>query len=253
MRRKFIAGNWKMNKTVPESVQFARDLVSEIETYTHHDILICVPFTALVPVHDVVKGSNVKLGAQNMHYADSGAYTGEISASMLETAGCDYVIIGHSERRQYFGETNEILNKKMLKVVQTALLPIFCVGEVLEQRKAGDTERVVEEQIRTGLQGLSASDLSKVTIAYEPVWAIGTGETATPDQAEEVHKHIRRVIKNLYDENIANTLRIQYGGSVNPSNTVELLQRADIDGALIGGASLKVESFVEMIKIADRL
>jgi len=253
LRRKFIAGNWKMNKTVPEAVEFARELVPSVKQYTKSDILICVPYTALVPVADQVKGTNVKLGAQNMHFEDSGAFTAEISAPMLESSGCQYVIIGHSERRQYFGETNDILNKKMLKVVDTNLLPIYCVGEVLEQRKAGDTEKVVEKQIREGLAGISATDMKKVTIAYEPVWAIGTGETATPEQAEEVHIHIRKVVADIYDKNTADALRIQYGGSVKPGNAEELLKKEDIDGALIGGASLKVDSFKEIIKIADQL
>ena len=242
-----------MNKTVPEAVNFARDLVSAVKGCKNTDILICVPFTDLVPLYDVITGSNVMLGAQNMHFEDSGAFTGEISAAMLETAGCSYVIIGHSERRQYFGETNALLNKKLLKVVKTGLLPIFCVGEILEQRKSGVTQKVVEEQIKTGLAGISRSEFEKITIAYEPVWAIGTGETATPDQAEEVHRYIRKIIGQLYGDDAARELRIQYGGSVNEKNAADLLKRDDIDGALIGGASLKIDSFVEIINITDQL
>jgi len=242
-----------MNKTVPEAVDFVRGLVKRVSEYKNTDIIVGPPFTALVPVSDVISKSNVKLSAQNMHQEDGGAYTGEISVSMLETSGCDFVILGHSERRQYFSETDELINKKLKKVLTSQLDPIFCIGETLDERKSGKTEQVIETQIKAGLDGISKEDVKRITIAYEPVWAIGTGETATPEQAEEVHAFIRKLLGELYDNEISENLRIQYGGSVKASNAEELLKQPDIDGALIGGASLDLESFIEIIIIADRL
>lgn len=251
MRRTIIAGNWKMHKTVPEAVGFARELKIKSIAFNNIDIVICPTFTTLVPVWDIIRDSKIKLGAQNIHWAEQGAFTGEVSASMIETCGCSFVIIGHSERRQLFGETDGIINKKLKRALTTKLIPIFCVGETLEQRKSKKTEQVIDAQIRLGLDGINIEVIKRVIIAYEPVWAIGTGETATPEQAEEVHSYIRQLIANLYNYEIAENLRIQYGGSVKPTNAKELLSQKDIDGALIGGASLEIESFIEIIKIAE--
>ncbi len=242
-----------MNKTVPEAVEFVRGLTERVQEYQNTDIIVGPPFTALAPVREVIKKSNVKLSAQNMHQEDDGAYTGEISVSMLESLGCDFVIIGHSERRHYFGETDELINKKLKKALSSRLDPIFCVGETIEQRKSDKTEQVIERQVKDGLHGINKEDVKRITIAYEPVWAIGTGETATPEQAENVHAFIRKLLSELYDREISEKLRIQYGGSVKPANAKELLGQPDIDGALIGGASLDLDSFVQIIKIADRL
>ena len=253
MRRKIIAGNWKMNKTVPEAVEFSRELKLKTIAFNKTDIIICPPYPALVPVYEIIKDSKVKLGAQNSHYEEKGAFTAEVSTSMIETTGCSFVIIGHSERRQYFAESNEIINKKLKKVLSTKLLPIFCIGEILEERKSGRTEQVVDTQIREGLNGISSEDMQRITIAYEPVWAIGTGETATPQQAEEVHRYIRELIGKLYNAEIAERIRIQYGGSVKPANAEELLKQENIDGALIGGASLELDTFLEIIKISNQI
>lgn len=253
MRRIFIAGNWKMNKTVPESISFTRELKMKTLGYNNIDILICPPLTSLISILEIIKDSKIRLGAQNVHWEDSGAFTGEVSTSMLESAGCSHVIIGHSERRQYFGESNDLLNKKLKKVLKSKLLPIYCVGETIDQRKLGHTEKVVDEQIRSGLNGIGTDQIGRITIAYEPVWAIGTGETATPEQAEEVHLYIRNLITELYGDAIAENIRIQYGGSVKPSNAKELLMQKDIDGALIGGASIDLTSFSEILKIADQI
>ncbi len=242
-----------MYKTVPEAVAFARELIANSDSYANVDILICPPYTALHPVSEELKNSNVKLGAQNLHYEEEGAFTGEVSAAMIKSAGCDYVIVGHSERRQYFGETDSTVNKRLKRALVSGLLPIMCVGETLDQRKAGKTEQVVDAQIRLGLDGITLDDVKKITIAYEPVWAIGTGETATPEQADDVHRYIRQLIAVIYDKDVAENIRIQYGGSVKPNNARELLSRDDIDGALIGGASLKVDSFTDIIKIASSL
>ncbi len=221
--------------------------------YNNIDILICPPLTSLISILEIIKDSKIRLGAQNVHWEDSGAFTGEVSTSMLESAGCSHVIIGHSERRQYFGESNDLLNKKLKKVLKSKLLPIYCVGETIDQRKLGHTEKVVDEQIRSGLNGIGTDQIGRITIAYEPVWAIGTGETATPEQAEEVHLYIRNLITELYGDAIAENIRIQYGGSVKPSNAKELLMQKDIDGALIGGASIDLTSFSEILKIADQI
>jgi triosephosphate isomerase (TIM) len=253
VRRIFIAGNWKMYKTVPEAVNFARELKDQAGQYKKVDILIAPTFTALASVAEVIKGSNVKLGAQNLFWEDQGAFTGEVSALMILSAGCSHVIIGHSERRQYFNETDETVNKRLNKALASGLLPIFCIGETIQQRKAGETEAVIEKQVKQGLLGISTDAMMKITIAYEPVWAIGTGETATPEQAEEMHCFIRKLIQKMYSQEIANQLIIQYGGSVKASNAQELLRQEDIDGALIGGASLELKSFVEIIKIANSL
>jgi len=253
MRKKIIAGNWKMNKTGAEAASFARDL--KLKTFHIHNtvIIICPPYTALSPVYDILKGSKVKIGAQNVHWEISGAYTGEISAPMIRDAGCEYVIIGHSERRQYFGESNQSVNKKIKTILTTELTPIVCIGETLEQREQGHTQDVVKNQIIEGFDGLTAEQVQRMIIAYEPIWAIGTGVTATPEQAEEVHRFIREQLRRRYDPQTADRVPILYGGSVKPGNISDLLAQSDIDGGLIGGASLQVASFVEMIDIAEKL
>jgi len=248
MRKKVIAGNWKMYKDVNESIEFVKELVLKQNNIPDNtDVIICVPFTSLFSVNQILKDSKIKLGAQNMFYEDQGAYTGEISPLMLKSTGCKYVILGHSERRTYFGETDEIVNKKVKKAIEKDLTPIMCIGETLEERESGITNQVVEKQIRGGLNGLSSEEISKVIIAYEPVWAIGTGKTATPEQAQDVHRFIRELISKISNEKVASNLIIQYGGSMKPENAKELLSQPDIDGGLIGGACLKVDSFYKII------
>lgn len=248
MRKPFLAGNWKMNKTVDEAVKLAGELVEAVKGVEDRDILICPTFPCLTEVSKVVKGTNVKLGAQNMYFEDSGAYTGEVSADMLLSAGCDYVIIGHSERREYFGEGNEIVNKKTRKALEKGLLPIVCVGEKLEEREAGKADAVVTDHVEGAFKGFSKEEALKITIAYEPVWAIGTGKTATPDDADAIHAVIRKVLAGLYDQETADAIRIQYGGSVNDGNVDSLMNMPNIDGALVGGASLKAESFSRIVR-----
>ncbi|MCI0494470.1 triose-phosphate isomerase [candidate division KSB1 bacterium] len=251
MRTKIIAGNWKMNKVAAEAIAFARDLKVKTLNIRKTEIIVCPPFTVLAIVHDILKDSRAEVGAQNVHFASSGAYTGEISAEMIESAGCRHVIIGHSERRQYFGETNQLVNQKLIHVLTTSLTPIVCIGETLEQRQSGQTENVIRTQLEESLTGLTTDQLKRVVLAYEPVWAIGTGVTATPEQAEEVHKFIRELIRSRFGQKSADSIQILYGGSVKPDNIRDLLSRTDIDGGLIGGASLNVASFVEMIKITE--
>ena len=251
MRRPFLAGNWKMNKTVPEAVALAKELVQAVANVADRDIVICPTFPCLAPVAEVVRGTNVKLGAQNMYFEDSGAYTGEISADMLISAGVEFVILGHSERREYFGETNQIVNKKLKKALEKGLGPIVCVGEKLAEREAGKAEAVVEDHVRGAFEGITASDALKVTIAYEPVWAIGTGKTATPDDANAMHAFIRTVLGSIYSADVAGKIRIQYGGSANDKNIDDLMKMPDIDGALVGGASLKADSFSRIVKFVS--
>ncbi|OQX87600.1 triose-phosphate isomerase [candidate division KSB1 bacterium 4484_87] len=254
MRKIYVAGNWKMNKTKTDAVAFALELKSKIEPFEKTEIVICPSFVALAPVADILQETRAGVGAQNVHWEVSGAFTGEVSAEMIESAGCQYVIIGHSERRQYFGETDENVNKKIKRVLQTCCLsPIVCVGETLEQRESGKMKEVVETQIKNGLAGLSTAQMERIIIAYEPVWAIGTGVTATPEQAEEVHGFIRELLSTIFDETIAENTSILYGGSVKPDNIESLLKQNNIDGGLIGGASLKVDSFVQMIEIAEKM
>jgi len=250
MRKYIIAGNWKMNKTIGEAIELANGLKRELFKIDNVDIVLCPPFTALSEVSETVTGSNIDLGAQNLHWEESGAYTGETSASMLKDAGCKYVIIGHSERRKYFGETNDSVNKRVKKAIASNLFPIMCVGETLEEREAGKTLDVVKSHVEGGLKDLSKPDMQKTIIAYEPVWAIGTGKNATPKQAQEVHQFIRGLIVKLFDKDTADVVRIQYGGSVKPDNISELINQNDIDGALVGGASLKVDSFTKLVKIS---
>lgn len=242
MRKNIVAGNWKMNTTVPEGVELAKAVVEKSAQVPESvGLIIATPFTHLVPVADVVKGTKVELSAENCADKEKGAYTGEVSAAMLASAGCKYTILGHSERRQYYGETDATLVDKVKLALANGLGVIFCVGENLEQREAGKHFEVVTSQIENVLFGLSAEEMAKIIVAYEPVWAIGTGKTATADQAEEVCAGIRAVIGEIYDEATAEAIRIQYGGSMNAGNAAELLAKPDIDGGLIGGASLKAD------------
>ncbi len=250
MRKKVIAGNWKMNKTLVESQELVSKIINGLGNNTTCDVIVCPPFTSLNDVHSLVKNTPVKLGAQNIHYEESGAYTGEISAGMLIAVGCEYVILGHSERRAIFGEWDELINKKIIAALNNKLKVIFCVGELLEQREKGITTNVVSEQIKKGLEGVTSESMNNIIIAYEPVWAIGTGKTATPEQAQKVHSFLRKLIAEKYSSTIANQLIIQYGGSVKPENAGELLAQKDIDGALVGGACLKADSFLGIIASA---
>jgi len=248
MRKLIIAGNWKLNNTTQEAIELVTFLKREVSDITNVDIVVCPVSTALSDVQDVINESNIMLGAQNVYWEDSGAFTGEVSALLLKDIGVKYVIVGHSERRQYFGETNETVNKKIKAVLTHGLTPIVCVGEVLQEREDNKTFDVIEQQCTAGFSGLSSEEIGKIIIAYEPVWAIGTGKTASPDQAQEVHKFIRDLLTKLFNENVAQTIRIQYGGSVKPENSAELMSQPDIDGALVGGASLKGDSFSDIIK-----
>lgn len=251
MRRKVIAGNWKMFNDISGTVNLISDIKKGMDRRNINcDVIICPPFTSLDTAKTLLKESSIKLGAQNMYFEENGAFTGEISASMLKSVGCDFVILGHSERRTIFGESDELINKKLKKAIQSGLKPIFCIGETLEQRENGTTNRVVKNQVEKGLNGISENDLAQIIIAYEPVWAIGTGKTATPEQAEEVHLFIRNLIENLYSKSAADKIIIQYGGSVKPENAKELLSQPNIDGALVGGACLKGESFLAIIDAA---
>jgi triosephosphate isomerase (TIM) len=249
MRKKIIAANWKMNMTVAETESFLDAFRLEVEEVTAVEIVIAPPFTALAKLSELLGGSQkIRLGAQNFHFERSGAFTGEISATMLRELFVKYVIIGHSERRQIFGETDSLINKKVLAAHANELKPIFCVGETLEEREAGKEKQVLETQLRGGLAGVGAEQLVETVIAYEPVWAIGTGKTATSGQAQDAHAHVRSVLEELSDKTTARKVRIQYGGSVKPANAKELLSQPDIDGALVGGASLEARSFAEIIK-----
>ncbi|MCX8029100.1 MAG: triose-phosphate isomerase [Brevinematales bacterium] len=252
MRRCLIAGNWKMNKTVSEAVTLARGLVENLKDVKDRDILICPPFTALYPVYEVIKETNIKLGAQDVFYEDSGAYTGEISPLMLKDVGCEYVIIGHSERRHIIKETDELINKKVKASLKHNLKVILCVGELLEEREYGKTLDVVREQTIRGLEGVSSEEIKNVVIAYEPVWAIGTGKTAKPEDAQEVQQYIRQLLAQMYSKEIANNIIIQYGGSVKASNIDDLMAMPDIDGALVGGASLNLDEFTRIIRFIQK-
>lgn len=245
MRKKIVAGNWKMNKT-PQEAKALCDLLKDKVNTTDVDVVFCVPFVDLYPVLEALKGTHIAVGAENMHFAESGAYTGEISGAMLKEMGVQYVVLGHSERREYFGETNETVNQKTKKALEYGLTPILCCGETLEQREANITIEWVRMQIKCGLVGISAEDVTKVVIAYEPIWAIGTGKTATSAQAQEVCAAIRQVLAEMYGQAVADEMRIQYGGSVNGKNAAELFAMADIDGGLVGGASLK-EEFADIV------
>ena len=244
MRKPIIAGNWKMNKTPVEGASLVNELKPLVQD-AECDVVVCVPATDIYAVSEAVKGSNIHLGAQNVHFAESGAYTGEISADMLLALGVEYVIIGHSERRQYFGETDETVNKRTLTALNKGLIPIVCVGETLEERETGKTEEVLRRQTVEGLKGVE--DLTKLVIAYEPVWAIGTGRTATSEQANETIGFIRKVVAETFCPKCAAAVRIQYGGSMKGSNAKELMAQPEIDGGLIGGASLKAADFAQVV------
>jgi len=250
MRTPLVAGNWKMYKTPAEAVVLAGAVLKELSAPDGLEVVVCPPFTALAAVRQVIAGSKIGLGAQNLHWAKEGAYTGEVSAEMLLDAGCRYVIVGHSERRQYFGETDENVNRKSLAAMASGLTPIICVGETLSEREAGRAHGVVEAQVKGGLSRFVPAQVRALTLAYEPVWAIGTGKTATPGQAEEMHAHVRMTIAGLFGADIAQGVRILYGGSVKPENAKELLRRTEIDGALVGGASLQADSFASIARAA---
>jgi len=248
MRRPFIAGNWKMYKDVNEAVGLAKELRSALADAGDVDIGVCTNAVALAAVAKELDGSNIAVGSQNMYWEAEGAFTGEISAKMILSDGAKLVILGHSERRHVFGETNEDVRKKLDAALAAGLSPIFCVGELLEERKAGKTEDVVRSQVESALKDRPADEVAKVTVAYEPVWAIGTGETATPEQAQDVHAFIRKLLASLADEGVAEKVRIQYGGSVKPENVDGLMAKPDIDGALVGGAALKADKFERIVK-----
>lgn len=247
-RISIIAGNWKMNKTVEESVELVNTLKQRVNDVYGREVLVCPPFVSLVVVKELLKNSNVKLGAQNMHFEKSGAFTGEISAAMLKSVGCDYVLVGHSERRQFFGETDETVNKRMKAAFEAGIVPIVCVGETLQQRESNETFAVIERQLKKGMEGLTPDQSKKVVIAYEPVWAIGTGKTASPQQAEDVHAFIRKIYSQVYGLEASEDVRILYGGSVKSDNVSEIMKQPDIDGALVGGASLKADEFAKIVR-----
>ena len=250
MRKKIIAGNWKMNKTVEDAVELANAIKEVLGNCTDVDVVLCPPFTALKSVSDVVSETQINVGSQNMSSEDEGAYTGEISHAMLKELYVRYVILGHSERREYYKETDFWINKKVKKALEKNLRPILCVGEKLEDREGGNTESVVEVQVREGLKDIPASAYTELVIAYEPVWAIGTGKVATSAQAQEVHAFIRNIVKDLVGAEAADAVRIQYGGSMKPDNAPELLSQPDIDGGLIGGAALNADSFAGIVHAA---
>ena len=246
MRRKVIAGNWKMNMLPNETINFIEQFATLVKD-TKNEVILCVPFTDLFYALLHVQGTNIKIGAQNMHWEEKGAYTGEVSAQMLKSIGTEYVIIGHSERRQYFAETDETVNKKIKSALAVGLKPIVCVGETLEQRENGKTEEIVTNQVEKAFNNLKAEDLKNIIIAYEPIWAIGTGKTATKEEANETIAQIRKKVAEMYGQNDANEIIIQYGGSVKASNAKELFEMSDIDGGLVGGASLKPDEFSKIV------
>jgi triosephosphate isomerase len=246
MRKPIIAANWKMNKTISQTEEFMRKLIAK-ELPENIEVVVCPPYIGLKDATLLAAGSKVKVGAQNMHYEDNGAFTGEISPIMLSDLAVHYVIIGHSERRQFFGETDELVNKKVHSAIKYGLTPILCVGESIEEREAGSTEAVLHMQIEQGLAWLTADQVANIVIAYEPIWAIGTGKSSSPELANQTIKGIRKHIQDIYDSVTAKCVRIQYGGSVNPDNIQEFLGQPDIDGALVGGASLSVDSFYDLV------
>lgn len=250
-RMPFIAGNWKMNKTVGEALELVKGLKAALQGVGGVEVAVAPPFTALFPVAQELRGSSISLASQNLFWEEKGAFTGEISPVMLKEVGCQYAIIGHSERRQYFGETDETVNRRIKAAFHHGLKAIFCIGETLEEREKGITFSVVERQLEFGLKGLDEKAVEEIVVAYEPVWAIGTGKTATPEQAEEVHQFIRQKLEKLYSKKASERIRIQYGGSVTPENIKGLMAQPNIDGALVGGASLKVESFSRIVRFKE--
>ncbi len=247
MRKPYIAGNWKMNMTIGQAEQLARALVDGVPADTGVEVAVIPPFLAIQSVARVIEGSAVHLGAQDVYFEKSGAFTGEISAGMLADAGCRFALVGHSERRHVLMESDEIIRKKLEALLEQGLEAILCVGELIEEREANETEKRLNIQIRAGLEGLASDQMKNITIAYEPVWAIGTGKTATTAQAQEAHKFIRNLVAEIFDRDVADGVRIQYGGSVKPDNAAELMAQPDVDGALVGGAALKVDSFLGII------
>ena len=247
MRKAIIAGNWKMNKTPDEVRALVEELIPLVAD-AECEVVVCPPFVDLCPVSKAIKGTNIHLGAQNIHWAKSGAFTGEISADMLKKFGVEYAIVGHSERRQYFGETDATVNMRAKAALENGITPIICVGESLEQRERGETDEFVASQVRGALEGISADDARRIVIAYEPIWAIGTGRTATAEMAEETITVIRKTLRSIFGNDAAETVRIQYGGSMNPQNAASLMAMENIDGGLIGGASLKAEDFSKVVK-----
>ena len=250
MRIPFVAGNWKMHTTAEEVRELLNSLKVLLKDVENVTVAVCPPFPYLILASEILDGSSIHVGAQNMHWESEGAYTGEVSPRMLKDVGCEFVIIGHSERRKLFGETDEIVHRKIQAALRQELHPIVCVGETLEEREEGKTTQIVESQIRGAFTGFTVEEFKKITIAYEPIWAIGTGRTATPEQAEEVHRLIRVWIADRFGREVAEEVRIQYGGSVKPENAAALLAQDNIDGALVGGASLKAESFAAIVKEA---
>lgn len=251
MRRKIIAGNWKLHKTTGEAIRLLNAIKVKTVNIRKTEIVVCPTYLSLAAAKECLKETNIDLGAQNLFWESSGAFTGEVSAPLLKDAGCEYVIIGHSERRQYFGENDETVNRRLKAALSADLKPIVCVGETLTERESGQTFEVISTQLTGAFNGLSADQLEHLIVAYEPVWAIGTGKNATPEQAQDVHRYIREQIAAAFSAAFAEAVRIQYGGSVKPSNASGLLSQQDIDGALIGGASLDAESFSEIIKLAE--
>ncbi len=248
MRKPYICGNWKLNKTIAEAVDFANAIKTEVVGIDAVEIGLGCQFVALQALAEACKGTNISVGAQDCYWEESGAFTGEVAPGMIKDAGCGFVIIGHSERRQYFGETNETCNKKIKAALAAGLQVIYAIGELLEQRENGTTNDVVKDHLGGGLAGLSAAQMQNVVVAYEPVWAIGTGKTATPAQAQETQAFARSVLKDLFGEAVAEATRIQYGGSVKPENVKEIMAQPDVDGALVGGAALKPDSFAQLVK-----
>lgn len=251
MRKPIIAGNWKMFKTVNETEEFINKLKEEVKDINQVEIVVCPPFTSLVMALKLTKGTNIKVGAQNMFWEEKGAFTGEIAPEMLKDLGCHYVIIGHSERREYFCESDESVNKKLKAAFSHGITPILCVGEKLADREAGITEELIQGQVEKALSDITSEQVKELVVAYEPVWAIGTGKTASKEDAQQVIGFIRGIIAKLYDTATADKVRIQYGGSVKPDNIVELMNQPDIDGALVGGASLEVTSFKALVRYGD--
>ncbi len=252
MRNPIIGGNWKMNKGTPsEAIEMLEELISLVKKIDSVDIVIVPPFTVLFSAIQTVKNTNIMVGAQNMYYEEKGAFTGEVSPVFLKKLGCKYVILGHSERRDIFNESDDLINKKLKKALKAGLNPIVCIGEHLEERETSRTKDVIENQFKLTFKDLKSEELNRVTIAYEPIWAIGTGKTATPEQAEEIHIFIRELIASIYGKNTAETVRIQYGGSIKPTNAKEIFKKENIDGGLVGGASLQSKSLYEIIKASE--
>ena len=247
MKRPLIVGNWKMFKTIPEGINLLNIIKAGVHKITECDVAVCPPFTALAAISELIQETNIELGAQDMHYETEGAFTGEISPLMLKDVGCRYVILGHSERRSYFQEKDELINKKVIATLKYNIVPIVCIGETLEEREARRAFEVVKHQFDHSLMDLKSEEIERVIIAYEPVWAIGTGRTATPEQAEQMHSYIRRLLNEKYGEEVAAHVKILYGGSVKPDNIAQLSTKPNVDGALVGGASIKAEAFIQIV------